>query len=111
LTNAYRHGRAARVEVELSLLPGNRLQLRVSDDGVGFLSESFTVGLGVASVAARVEGKGGAWWISSTPGEGTVFSAVVPMGRKALGNLGAAVAAVPEEPRSVSRWPYPPAVA
>ena len=84
LTNAYRHGKATHVEAELSLLPGNRIQLRVADNGVGFANESFTVGLGVASVAARVEGRGGAWWVSSTPGEGTVFNAVVPMTKRLL---------------------------
>lgn len=79
LQNAYRHGRATSVQVDLSVLPGARLQLRVSDDGVGFSPDAFTIGLGVASLAARVEDQGGAWWISSTPGGGTTLTAVVPL--------------------------------
>lgn len=79
LQNSYRHGRATSVRVELSVLPGARIQMRVTDDGVGFSPESFTIGLGVASLAARVEDQGGAWWISSSPGEGTTVTAVVPL--------------------------------
>ena len=77
LSNAHRHGKATHVDVELSLLPGHRLQLKVTDDGVGFETEQFNFGVGVASVAARIEDRGGAWWISSAPGQGTVFSAVM----------------------------------
>lgn len=79
LQNSYRHGRATAVQVDLSVLPGARLQLRVSDNGVGFSPDDFTIGLGVASLAARVEDQGGAWWISSSPGTGTILTAVVPL--------------------------------
>ncbi len=79
LQNSYRHGRATSVQVDLSVLPGARLQLRVSDNGVGFSPDDFTIGLGVASLAARVEDQGGAWWISSSPGGGTTLTAVVPL--------------------------------
>ena len=79
LQNAYRHGRATEVEAELTLVSGPRLQLRVTDNGCGFDPDAFTAGLGVASIAARVEDQGGAWWISSSPGAGTTLTAVVPV--------------------------------
>ena len=79
LQNAYRHGRATEVTVDLTLAPGPRLHLSVVDDGVGFDPDHFTIGLGVASMAARVEDQGGAWWISSTPGGGTTVTAIVPV--------------------------------
>ena len=79
LQNAYRHGRATEVEAELTLVSGPRLQLRVTDNGCGFDPDAFTAGLGVASIAARVEDRGGAWWISSSPGAGTTLTAVVPV--------------------------------
>ena len=61
------------------LVTAGRLQMRVADDGVGFDPDEFTIGLGVASMAARVEDSGGAWWISSTPGGGTTVTALVPL--------------------------------
>jgi signal transduction histidine kinase len=79
LQNSYRHGRATSVHVDLSVLPGARIQLSVTDNGVGFSPDDFTIGLGVASLAARVEDQGGAWWISSSPGAGTTLTAVVPL--------------------------------
>ena len=79
LQNAHRHGRATSVEAELTLVSGPRLQLRVTDDGCGFDPDAFSAGLGVASIAARVEDQGGAWWISSSPGAGTTLTAVVPV--------------------------------
>lgn len=79
LQNAYRHGRATEVRAELTVVTGARLQLRVSDNGIGFSPDAFTMGLGVASLAARVEDQGGAWWISSAPGTGTTLTAIVPL--------------------------------
>lgn len=82
LQNAYKHGKATEVSVELTCLPGGRLQLRVTDNGIGFAPEAFTIGLGVASMAARVEDHAGAWWISSNPGAGTTLTAIVPIPAK-----------------------------
>ena len=79
LQNAHRHGHASTVTAELSLVTAGRLQMRVTDDGVGFDPDQFTIGLGVASIAARVEDSGGAWWIASTPGGGTTVTALVPL--------------------------------
>ena len=79
LANSYRHGAAAHVRVELSLVHGPRLQLVVNDDGEGFDASQFTMGLGVASLAARVEQLGGAWFIDSTPGDGATLTVAVPV--------------------------------
>jgi len=79
LANSYRHGAAKHVRVDLSLVHGPRLQLVVSDDGVGFEAAQFTMGLGVASLAARVEQLGGAWSIDSHPGEGATLTVAVPV--------------------------------
>ena len=79
LANSFRHGGAKHVRVELSLVNGPRLQLVVTDDGEGFDSSNFTMGLGVASMAARVEQLGGAWFIDSAPGDGATLTVAVPV--------------------------------
>jgi signal transduction histidine kinase len=93
--NAIRHGRANEIWVELDLLPGPELAVRISDDGAG-PSGGSTLGLGLASVAARVEGRNGRWSLTASERGGACLEAVVPFRGTDLGR-------VPTEPGDAPR--------
>jgi len=77
LHNAVKYSRARRVSVRLS--GGiDTLTLEISDDGVGFDVESaWSRGLGLISMAERLETRRGSLQVWSRPGEGTRITAVV----------------------------------
>lgn len=81
ITNAIRHGRAARVEVDLRVKAaeaGSVLAITIRDDGVGFDPASVVPGVGLASLARRAEEVGGRSAISSSPA-GTTVSTELPL--------------------------------
>ena len=72
VANAARHAGANQVRVELA--NGDRVRLRVVDDGVGFDAEPSTggaSGFGLVSMRERAKAVGGRLEIRSRPGEGT----------------------------------------
>jgi signal transduction histidine kinase len=76
--NAVTHGISARpeggtVRVVASEAKG-RLQLTVSDDGVGFAPATTPERVGLANVRARVAFVGGAWHLHAAPGAGTMIT-------------------------------------
>jgi signal transduction histidine kinase len=75
LSNAFRHGHARLVELTLAVHEGNRLEIVVRDDGVGFDQMSMKRGLGITSIADRIEQIDGEWEIAGRPGEGTTLRA------------------------------------
>ncbi|MBB2892383.1 sensor histidine kinase [Flexivirga oryzae] len=81
LTNVLKHAGAHEVRVELHT-DGERLRLRVSDDGAGFLAAD-TVGTGLAGLADRVGAVGGVLHVQSAPGRGTQLEALLPIGAAA----------------------------
>ena len=76
LRNIGKHSKAKRVSLELVGKP-NRLQLTVSDDGIGFDPNSAQqgTGLGLASMRERINLIGGSLLIRSAPGKGTRVTA------------------------------------
>jgi PAS domain S-box-containing protein len=77
--------------VGTELAEGNYLVLEVRDNGSGMTREVLTRifdpffttkfagrGLGLAAVPGIVRSHGGALWVSSTPGQGTVFRLILP---------------------------------
>lgn len=84
LTNVVRHAQAKAVTVELRQTAG-RLQLRVQDDGVGFVvgaSQKEATGgasLGLLSMEERAVLAGGRLEIESRPGHGTEIRAWLPL--------------------------------
>jgi len=78
--NIVRHARATEVNVELSVV-GGQARLRIEDDGEGFQpSEARSRGgLGLASLSERARLAGGRLDIRSSPGEGAVITAEVPL--------------------------------
>jgi signal transduction histidine kinase len=82
VSNAVRHGRAARIEVALDYTR-DAVSLKVSDDGAGFVPVVQPVEngehLGLMNMKERAERIGGHVHISSSPGQGTAVLAVAPL--------------------------------
>lgn len=70
IANSARHGHADRVEVVLTYGTGD-LNLQIRDDGAGFAPSTATPGVGLGSMRARVEDRGGRFDLWSAPGAGT----------------------------------------
>ena len=67
LTNAVRHGKASRVEVEVEAA-SERLYVRVTDDGEG--AGTYTPGMGLSGMVSRIQALGGTICFRTSPGEG-----------------------------------------
>ncbi len=79
ISNAVRHGKATRVEVSLAK-QGNRLELKVTDNGAGFdQSEERQGGIGLISMSRRARMMGGQLAVEGEPGKGTVVTCSVPL--------------------------------
>jgi signal transduction histidine kinase/ligand-binding sensor domain-containing protein len=82
VTNAVRHARASRVQMDLRY-DANSVVLRVVDDGRGFdlehPEERLEDHLGLASMQERTKQMGGHFHVSTAPGQGTAIEAVAPM--------------------------------
>jgi signal transduction histidine kinase len=78
LTNATRHARARAIRVQLAGIDGG-VELRIVDDGVGFVAgERTPAGLGLRSINERVRLVGGTVQLESQPGHGTSLVVRVP---------------------------------
>lgn len=81
LRNVERHANAKQVDIRLSDA-GDRLELRITDDGTGFdvkdVELSKDRGIGLTNMRERVERNGGSFQLSSHPGQTTV-TASFPM--------------------------------
>jgi len=77
LSNVARHSHATEVSVALTRA-GDRLTLRVQDNGVGIPSPEAGGGYGLAGMRDRVGAAGGELVISKAPGGGTLLSLSVP---------------------------------
>jgi signal transduction histidine kinase len=80
LTNIARHSKATRVEV-VKQKQGDRLVLRISDNGRGFdpKDPSISNSLGLLGMRERAAILGGEVNIASAPGKGTTVTAWVPL--------------------------------
>jgi two-component system sensor histidine kinase UhpB len=78
LNNVAQHSGAGRVDIDLRAEHGGGVRLRVRDDGRGFDPSHRNGGLGLGGMAERARLVGGRLDISSTPGEGTELSLVMP---------------------------------
>ena len=83
LTNIAKHSRAGRAEVRLEPHP-ERVDLTVSDDGVGFdldgamQGDDAHLGVGLLSMEGRAETLGGTFRIETAPGRGTTLRVSLP---------------------------------
>ncbi len=79
LTNVVRHARARSVVVEL-LQTRAGVELRITDDGIGFVAtERARSGLGLRSIDERVRLTGGNVSVESRPGQGTKVLVRIPV--------------------------------
>ncbi len=83
MTNAARHAEASRILVTV-LSQGDRVGVRVEDDGRGFNPADIDPErhLGIRSMTARVQQLGGDLTIESKPNQGTVVLATIPHRRR-----------------------------
>ncbi|HXS33245.1 MAG TPA: GAF domain-containing sensor histidine kinase [Solirubrobacterales bacterium] len=77
LNNAARHGGADRAKVEV-IESGEKLRLRISDQGRGFDPSARTDGFGLIGMHERVTLAGGTLELQSSPGAGTTITAILP---------------------------------
>ena len=79
LSNVMRHAQAHTVQIELVRL-GDRLQMTVIDDGLGFTPEQARpTSFGLVGLRERVLMLGGTLTLDSEPGEGTSLSVAIPL--------------------------------
>ncbi|HUK32294.1 MAG TPA: ATP-binding protein, partial [Vicinamibacterales bacterium] len=80
LHNAYKHSAATYVAIQLTSNDPRGLALTIIDDGIGFnVDDAWVCGLGLVSMAERVESVGGRMEIRSGPGSGTRVQVTVPI--------------------------------
>ncbi len=77
LQNASKHAKPSRATVSIRHVGGG-LAFSVADDGTGFDPETAPKGVGVRSMAERVETLGGSFEVRSAPGAGTVIVGRIP---------------------------------
>jgi signal transduction histidine kinase len=77
LNNAAHHGHTERAKVEV-IESGEKLHLRVSDQGRGFDPGARTDGFGLVGMRERVTLAGGTLDLQSSPGAGTTIIAILP---------------------------------
>lgn len=78
LNNVIKHSRAERAEIAAGPDDGS-LAISVRDDGCGFEVEGTQPGVGMNGMRERIELLGGELEIRSSPGEGTLVSARIPI--------------------------------
>jgi signal transduction histidine kinase len=81
VTNILRHAEAEDVSIELYTVEG-RLILAVEDDGVGFVPEQKTEGVGLVGMRERAALVGGSLTLDSEPGFGTQVRLEIPLDQK-----------------------------
>jgi PAS domain S-box-containing protein len=84
LTNAYRHGKADRVDLVIQVLPPSEDQLRlvqieIEDNGKGIHVENFATGMGLIGMRERVHALGGVFLITDLPRDGVRIEATIPL--------------------------------
>ncbi len=86
VSNIRRHALARHVAISLGLKPAITgehgdwsIELKVTDDGVGFDPSAVRDGLGLELIAARTADLDGQWDITSAPGQGTTVTVTVPL--------------------------------
>ena len=73
-----KYARATRASVVLTC-SGGSLSFEVGDDGVGFDPTTVSRGIGLQSMADRIEALDGSLTVASEPGAGSVISGSIPV--------------------------------
>lgn len=78
LSNILKHSKASEITVQL-IKKDNNLNVVVEDNGVGFEWEKRTMGMGFASIEARLNKMDGEFMVDSGKGSGTTVTLNVPL--------------------------------
>jgi signal transduction histidine kinase len=78
MQNAAKYAKASSISVTLRIHVG-ALAFSVADDGAGFEPSAVRRGVGMRSMAERVESLGGSLNVRSELGVGTTISATIPL--------------------------------
>ncbi|MBW8682839.1 tetratricopeptide repeat-containing sensor histidine kinase [Chitinophaga rhizophila] len=78
ITNALKHSKASKVEIQLTQLDGF-LKLLFEDNGQGFSLENVRFGLGFQNIRERLKLFNGEFSIDSFPSKGTVIDIEIPL--------------------------------
>ncbi|QHS63567.1 tetratricopeptide repeat-containing sensor histidine kinase [Chitinophaga agri] len=81
ITNALKHSKATKVEIQLTQLDG-MLKLLFEDNGQGFSLETVKYGLGFQNIQTRVKLFDGIFTIDSFPSKGTVIDIEIPLNQE-----------------------------
>lgn len=83
LNNIAKHAHAHRVQIHLAVTADRQAHLSITDDGVGFDPDTMAVAtdgrMGVRQMRERVCGLGGHFSLQSSPGQGTLLEATIPL--------------------------------
>ena len=79
MNNIAKHSKANLVSISLMKRKGDRTELAIEDNGIGFDMENIKKGLGLGSMRERAELSGGSFDIESVRGRGTVIRASWPI--------------------------------
>lgn len=78
MSNVLKHASASEVSIAVTRTPG-RLNVMVTDDGIGFDPTHRAPGIGLENVRSRAAGLGGSMMVDSHPGKGTTVSVECPI--------------------------------
>ena len=80
LNNIIKHARATEINISLEYLAEGKLQLQITDNGIGFNSENPVAGtgMGLLNIEKRAHIIGGEVAIHSNPGDGTIITIIIP---------------------------------
>lgn len=78
ISNVLKHAEAREVSIAVTRTPG-RLNIMVTDDGIGFAPDDRGPGIGLENVRSRAAGLGGSMAVDSRPGRGTTVSVECPI--------------------------------
>jgi signal transduction histidine kinase len=82
LSNVARHSQATETAVQL-VAKNDMIQLIIEDNGIGFIADEVNQGVGLFSIAERVDGLSGQFDLQSAPNQGTRLHIEIPLKDKA----------------------------
>ncbi|TLS67551.1 hypothetical protein FE236_07455 [Mariprofundus erugo] len=83
LTNVMRHASASHVSIRIAALENTqKIELEISDDGIGFDMSQSPTGVGLTTIRERVYALKGEYSLHSTPGHGVRLFISLPLRRK-----------------------------
>ncbi len=76
--NSLTHGKAGKIQLDF-ISRGNKIYIKLKDNGIGFNMNGFNPGFGIKNIKSRIQSYGGDLKIISFPNVGTEFHIVLPL--------------------------------